>query len=321
MQPRMAESAPSFALPRGVSVASRRAVAFERRLTIAVVIIPSIGLLLGIVLAFRSQVGRNNALLLLAMYSINILGIGVGFHRLFAHRAFRTIAGVRALLAVAGSMAAQGPLLYWAAVHRRHHSYSDRPGDPHSPHLHEPGSWRAVVAFWHAHMGWLFTPEVHDFGLYIPDLLRDRLLVRMNRLYFLWVALGLAAPAAAGAWLNGGWSGAAQGLLWGGVVRIALTHHTTWSVNSICHIYGSRPFRTKDYSRNNPFMALVAFGEGWHNNHHAFPSSAMHGLRWWEIDFSGYAIRTLEFLHLAWDVKRPSAGALEEASIAHGGRS
>jgi stearoyl-CoA desaturase (Delta-9 desaturase) len=314
MQPEMAKSVQTGALPRGVSAANSRAVAVERRIAIAVVVIPSIGLLVGLALAFRSHVGRINALLLLVMYSINILGIGVGFHRLFSHRAFCTVPAVRVLLAIAGAMAAQGPVFYWAAVHRRHHSYSDRPGDPHSPHLRGKGLRQAFLGFCHAHTGWLFKPEVHDFGLYIPDLLRDRLLVKVNRFYALWVALGLALPTAAGAWLNGGWTGAWQGLLWGGLVRIALTHHTTWSVNSICHLYGSRPFRTKDFSRNNPLMALVAFGEGWHNNHHAFPSSAMHGLRWWEIDISGYAIRTLQFFHLAWDVKRPSAQAMEEAS-------
>jgi stearoyl-CoA desaturase (delta-9 desaturase) len=311
MQPKLA---PIGFLPRGVSPASSRAVAIERRIAITVVVIPSIGLMIALLLALRSHVGRINALLLVAMYTVNILGIGVGFHRLFSHRAFRTVPAVRALLAIMGAMAAQGPVFYWAAVHRRHHSYSDRPGDPHSPHLGSGKGWGKTLArFWHAHTGWLFTPEAYDFGLYIPDLLRDRLLLKIDRLYFLWVALGLALPAAAGAWLNGGWSGAWEGFLWGGLVRIALTHHTTWSVNSICHLFGTRPFFTKDQSRNNPFMALVAFGEGWHNNHHAFPSSAMHGLRWWEIDLSGYTIRILQFLHLAWDVRRPSAEAIEEA--------
>jgi len=307
------------ALPRGVSPASARAWALERRITFAVVGIPFVGLLLGTVLAFQSKVGAINALLLLSMYSVTLLGIGVGFHRLFSHRAFQTTAPLRLLLVIAGSVAAQGPVLYWAAVHRRHHSYSDRPGDPHSPHLHPPGVWNALVGFWHAHTGWLFTPEAYDWGIYVPDLLRDRLLLRANRLYFLWVALGLALPTLAGAYFNHGWPGAAQGFLWGGLVRVALTHHTTWSVNSICHIYGSRPFLSKDYSTNNFLMALVAFGEGWHNNHHAFPSSAMHGLKWWQIDISGSVIRLLELCCLAWDVKRPTKEVMEAALL--GGRS
>jgi stearoyl-CoA desaturase (Delta-9 desaturase) len=302
----------------GVSLPNPRAKTLERRIAVGFVVVPFIGLIIGAALALRSSVGTRNAALLLSMYTVNILGIGVGFHRLFSHRAFRTTPAVRFVLALAGSIAAQGPVLYWAALHRRHHAHSDRPGDPHSPHLREPGPWQAVTAFWHAHTGWLFNTEMCDWSVYIPDLLRDPMLLRMNRMYFAAVALGLAIPAAAGAWLNHGWAGALQGLLWGGLVRIAVTHHSTWSINSICHIYGRRPFRSNDLSTNNAVMALVTFGEGWHNNHHAFPSSAMHGLRWWQIDFSGYVIRALESIGMAWDVRRPSAQAMQSALVKKG---
>ncbi len=311
----MPPAAQAGVLPRGVAIANAHARALERRIAVAMIVVPFIGLILGAAVALRSDVGTRNLGLLLGMYAVNILGIGVGFHRLFSHRAFRTGAAMKSLLAFAGSMAAQGPVLYWAAIHRRHHAYSDRDGDPHSPHLHSPGVRASLSAFWHAHTGWLFSPEAYDWAFYIPDLLTDRVLLRMNRLYFLWVAIGIAIPAAIGGYLAHSWIGAAQGALWGGLVRIALTHHATWSVNSICHIYGTRPFRSNDLSANNPLMALVTFGEGWHNNHHAFPSSAYHGLRWWEVDLSGYAIRALAVVGLARDIKRPTLQAMHNARL------
>jgi stearoyl-CoA desaturase (delta-9 desaturase) len=249
------------------------------------------------------------------MYSLNILGIGVGFHRLFSHNAFKAKAPVRVALGILGSMAAQGPALYWAAIHRRHHAFSDREGDPHSPYFAARGNRKSLRGFWHAHVGWLFDPEVHDFAVFVPDLLRDRALFLVHSTYFLWIGLGLALPAGIG-YIAGGWRGAAGGFLWGGLVRIALTHHVTWSVNSLCHMYGSRPFRSKDLSRNNVLLALAAFGEGWHNNHHSFPSSAFHGLHWWQIDISGYVIRLLRATGLAWSVRRPSPEMMADASVA-----
>jgi stearoyl-CoA desaturase (delta-9 desaturase) len=163
-----------------------------------------------------------------------------------------------------------------------------------------------IKGLWHAHVGWLFIPQVTDWAHYIPDLVRDRALFRVNRLYFLWLTLGLAIPAAAGGLLSETWFGAVQGFLWGGLVRIFLEHHTTWSVNSICHVYGSRPYATRDESRNNPWLAVFSFGESWHNNHHAFPFSAMHGLRWWQLDAGGLVIRALDATGLVWNVKIPS---------------
>jgi stearoyl-CoA desaturase (Delta-9 desaturase) len=292
--------------------ASYEAQLLQRRLAFWVVLVPFLALLIGIVLLCRSAVGRIELLLLFGMYWASHIGAGLGFHRYFSHRSFQTTKTIKALLAILGSMAAQGPVVQWAATHRRHHQFSDREGDPHSPHVHEPGIINAVRAWWHAHIGWLFDPQVNDWVLHVPELVKDKLIMRLNRLYFVWVFLGLALPSLLGYWLIGGVRGTLDGLLWGGLIRIALGHHSIWSVNSLCHMFGTRPYRSNDNSRNNLFLAIAVFGDGWHNNHHAFPSSAFHGLDWWQIDLHGYVLRALAMVGLAWDVKRPSQGALQQ---------
>jgi len=280
--------------------ASRR----QRRVTQAAVIVPMLGVVIAIVQLWGRAVGPVDLGLLAGMYSLTVLGIDVGLHRLVTHRAFQTTSALRAGLCILGSMAAQGPVLYWVAVHRRHHALSDQPGDPHSPHLEGDGLRGTLRGLWHAHTGWLFRHELPRATTYIPDLIRDRSLRRVSRLYFMWVALGLAIPAAIGGWLYGTGRGALQGLVWGGLVRIFVVQHVTWSINSICHVYGARPFRTVDYSANNAWLALLSFGESWHNNHHAFPTSAVHGLRRWQLDLSAGVIWALERVGLAWDVVR-----------------
>ncbi len=294
------------------SRAGEEALALQRKIAFWVIIVPFLALVVGIVLLCRSEVGRIELLLLLAMYWASHIGAGLGFHRYFSHRSFQTTQPIKALLVILGSMAAQGPVMQWAATHRRHHQFSDRDGDPHSPFVHEPGLWNTLCALWHAHVGWLFGPQVNDWVLYVPELVKDRMLMRLNRLYFVWVLLGLAIPAALGYWLIGGWRGAFDGFLWGGLIRIALGHHSIWSVNSLCHLFGTRPYRSNDNSRNNFFLAIAVFGDGWHNNHHAFPSSAFHGLSWWQIDLHGYLLRFLALFGLAWDVKRPTENALKQ---------
>jgi stearoyl-CoA desaturase (Delta-9 desaturase) len=289
----------------GVTPASVSFQKMERRIALIVVITPFLGLVAAILLFWQRGIRPFDLVILAVMYSLAVLGIGIGYHRLASHRSFETSSAIRIILTILGSMAAEGPVLYWAAIHRRHHKYSDQVGDPHSPHLHEEGLRGFVSGLWHAHMGWLFVHEVTDWVHYIPDLLRDRALFRVNRLYFLWVFLGLALPTAAGFLFTGTGQGALEGFLWGGLVRIFFDHHVTWSVNSICHVYGARPFQTKDESRNNIWMALPSFGEGWHNNHHAFPSSAYHGLKWWQLDLNGLVIRLLKVTGLAWNVKVP----------------
>jgi stearoyl-CoA desaturase (delta-9 desaturase) len=292
--------------------ASYESLVLQRRIAFWVVVVPFLALMVGIVLLCRSAVGRIELLLLFGMYWASHIGAGLGFHRYFSHRSFQTTKPIRALLAILGSMAAQGPVMQWAATHRRHHQYSDHEGDPHSPMLHEPGIVNAIRGWWHAHVGWLFGPQVNDWVLYVPELVKDKMLMRINRFYFGWVLLGLAIPSALGYWLIGGWPGALDGFLWGGLIRIALGHHSIWSVNSLCHLFGTRPYRSNDNSRNNPLLAIAVFGDGWHNNHHAFPSSAFHGLSWWQIDLHAYFLRLLALFGLAWDIKRPSEGAMKQ---------
>jgi stearoyl-CoA desaturase (delta-9 desaturase) len=265
---------------------------------------------LGLVAAAISLWGRGfswvNLGLLLGMYALTALGITVGFHRLFSHRAFETNRVIQFLLAALGSMAAEGPLLKWVALHRCHHQYSDQPDDPHSPHQHGRSLRGLLRGLWHAHVGWVFEADPSDLPRYVKDLSQSRLLRTASALFPLWVAIGLLIPAALGALLTGTWMGAVFGLLWGGLARIFLVHHVTWSVNSVCHLWGCRPFRTNDHSRNNFLFGVLALGEGWHNNHHAFPTSARHGLRWWQIDMSYWVIRALALLGLARKVVLPA---------------
>jgi stearoyl-CoA desaturase (Delta-9 desaturase) len=295
-----------------------RATRFARRVALLTVILPLLGFLAAIILLWRRSVGPVDLLLLVTFYSLTILGVGVGFHRQLTHRAFQSNKITKAIFAILGSMAAEGPVIFWVATHRRHHSFSDREGDPHSPHLHGEGAMNWLRGFWHSHSGWMLAPEMTGWAYYVPDLLQDKLIFRINRLYFLWISLGLGVPALLGGLLTWSWKGALLAFLWAGLVRVFLVHHTTWSINSICHIYGRRPFQNRDQSANNFWMALLSFGEGWHNNHHAFPTSAWHGLKWWEIDISGIVIRALEKVGLAWNVKVPSAAMIAKAARAAG---
>jgi stearoyl-CoA desaturase (delta-9 desaturase) len=244
--------------------------------------------------------------LLVAMFLATGVGVTVGYHRLFTHRSFRAVAPVRFILGVLGSMAVEGPVLQWAAVHRRHHQHSDDDGDPHSPHLHGDSLGAVIKGFLHSHVGWMLLPKPTAVARYVPDLRADRVVRVVSRLFPLWVLLGLLIPAALGGLLTLSWTGALLGFLWGGLARVFLVHHMTWSINSVCHIWGTRPFRSHDESRNNPIMGVLAMGEGWHNNHHAFPASARHGLRWWELDASYGIIRLLVLCRLASEVRVPS---------------
>jgi stearoyl-CoA desaturase (delta-9 desaturase) len=250
--------------------------------------------------------------LLAGMYLLSMLGITVGFHRLFTHRSFQTVRPVEFILGVLGSMTFQGPLISWVGRHRLHHQHSDAEGDPHSPYPHDRGIAGWFRGFWHAHIGWAFAPMPDWVDRYAGDLTRSRMMRFVNDLFPLWALLGVLLPAAVGLAVSG-WQGAITGFLWGGLVRIFLGHHVTWSVNSICHLWGSKPYDAGDESRNNPIVGVLALGEGWHNNHHAFPSSARHGLRWWQIDVSYLFIQLLVLCRLAWRVRLPS----EEGVLAH----
>jgi stearoyl-CoA desaturase (delta-9 desaturase) len=239
------------------------------------------------------------------MYVLTVLGITVGFHRLFTHRAFETNIVVAFVFGVLGSMAAQGRLFNWVALHRRHHQHSDDLNDPHSPHHMGEQTWGVLRGMWHAHLGWIFRPKPLDLPRYVKDLNERPTFRVLNHLFFVWVGVGLLIPAAIGGLITQSWSGAFWGFVWGGLVRVLLVHHVTWSINSVCHIWGRRPYKSGDESRNNFLFGVLALGEGWHNSHHAFPTSARHGLRWWQPDVSYWVIRALAALGLAWNLKLP----------------
>jgi stearoyl-CoA desaturase (delta-9 desaturase) len=243
-----------------------------------------------------------------AMYLLTAVGVTVGFHRLLTHRSFQTAKPVERLFAVLGSMAVQGPVISWVADHRKHHAHTDVEGDPHSPHVGHGGGVRGVLAgLWHAHTGWLLSTQGRaKWRRYAPDLCEDHGMRAIARGFLPLVVLSLALPAFAGYVVSGTLAGAATGLLWGGLVRIFLVHHVTWSINSVCHFFGTRRFDTEDRSTNVFWLALPSLGESWHHNHHAFPRSAVHGLRRWEIDPSGMVISAMEKFGLAWNVVRIS---------------
>ncbi len=239
-------------------------------------------------------------------YALTGVGVTVGYHRLFTHRSFKTSAPMRALLATLGSAAIEGPVIEWVANHRKHHRFSDQPGDPHSPHVGHGSGWRGALAgLAHAHLGWIFGDEqMASEERYAKDLLADPIVRFVDRTFLLWVVVGLAFPFCLGLALTGSIAGGLTGLLWGGAVRIFCLHHATFSINSLCHFFGRRRFATGDESRNLLWLSLPTLGEAWHNNHHAFPSSARHGLRWWQLDPSAWLIAGLERCGLAWDVVR-----------------
>ena len=274
------------------------------------IVLPFAALIAAITLAWGWGFTWTHLALLAGMYLLSAIGITVGYHRLFTHKSFETYRPVKLVLALLGSMAVEGPLLKWVAIHRRHHQHSDSEDDPHSPHGHGDGVWGTLKGLWWAHVGWIFEPDVPGLYRYVADLYPDKLLRRISVLFPLWVAVSLLIPTVLGGLITWSWTGAFLGFIWGGLARVFLVHHVTWSINSVCHLWGTRPFRSHDESRNNAIFGVIGLGEGWHNNHHAFPTSARHGLRWWKFDASYLIIRGLELCGLAWKVKVPSPAAM-----------
>ena len=281
------------------------------------VVVPFLATLAAIVLFWNRIVSATDLAILAVMYLLTATGITVGYHRLLTHRSFRTHKPTEYLFAFFGSMAVQGSVIAWVADHRKHHAHTDVEGDPHSPHVgHGDGVGGVLRGLWHAHTGWLLSEHGRaDWKKYAPDLYEDTGMRFINRRFVSLVMLGLALPALVGYLLTGTLLGAATGLLWGGLVRVFLVHHVTWSVNSICHFLGTRRFEVEDHSTNVFWLALPSLGESWHHNHHAFPRSAVHGLRRWELDPSALVIRAMERLGLAWNVIR-IAPERQEAKLA-----
>jgi stearoyl-CoA desaturase (Delta-9 desaturase) len=279
----------------------------QRTVNVLGVLLPFAGVLLAIVLLWDNLVGAEALAIAALMYLISGFGITVGFHRLFAHRAFVAAPPVRLALAVAGTMAMMGPPVRWVTNHRKHHAYADEEGDPHSPHLTGLRGFRGAVAgLYHAHLGWIFTGGRASKDRYASDLLNDPIVRFVDRTAGVWVLLGLALPFGLGFALGGTLDAALIALLWGGPVRIFIGHHMTFSINSLCHFVGRRRFDTDDHSRNLVWLAPLSLGEAWHNNHHAFPTSAFHGLRRGDVDPGGWLIAGFERLGLASQVNRVS---------------
>jgi stearoyl-CoA desaturase (delta-9 desaturase) len=286
-----------------------------------VTLVPPFGAVAAVVLAFSGLTpGWFEVVLVASLYLLTLVGVEVGFHRLFTHRSFQAARPVRVALAMLGSMAFQGPVIWWAATHRRHHQYSDQPGDPHSPNLRAETWWGRTWGLWHAHIGWLFVADStrgDGWRRYAPDLYRDPAIFWVQVRYFYWLTLGFVIPAVAGGIWYGSWAGALLGLLWGGFVRVFLVNHVFfWCINSVTHRFGTRPFTTGDHSTNNVWLAVPTLGESWHNNHHAFPSVALLDFSWWQLDLGGWVIRALELLGLAWDVRRPERSAIVAKRLA-----
>jgi stearoyl-CoA desaturase (delta-9 desaturase) len=274
------------------------------------VVVPFAAFLAAVVLLWHRAIGWTELLLLVVLYYATGFGVTIGYHRLFTHRGFETSRPMRAFFAVLGSLAIEGSVIRWVADHRKHHAFTDVEGDPHSPHVdHQGGVLGPIKGLFHAHVGWLFrsvgTAEEERFA---PDLVKDPTIRAIDRLFPLWIVVSLAIPFAIGYAIGGTLGDALTALLWGGAVRVFLLHHVTWSINSVCHFFGRRRFRTDDESRNVGWLSILSFGESWHHNHHAFPTSAFHGLKPHEaaLDPSGWIIRGLEKTGLVWNVVRIS---------------
>jgi stearoyl-CoA desaturase (delta-9 desaturase) len=281
---------------------------FETAMMWFSVLLPFVGLALGVVWLIKRPAGLVDLAVCVVMYAIAGFGVTIGYHRMATHRSFTSHPIVRGLWMIAGSVGFQGPIISWVAVHRRHHQQSDREGDPHSPHAnHAEG---LIGGLWHAHTAWIVRPQPQDLRRSVRDLAADPLTRFVDRTYLLWVVLGALIPFAIGWGVKGTVLGGLATLVWGFFVRVAVMQPSTWSVNSICHTFGYRSYRANDESRNNPIVAFFSLGEGWHNNHHAFPTSARHGMAWYEVDFSWLIIRSMRALRLIRDVRIPNESEL-----------
>ena len=281
----------------------------------AFIVVPLLAVLASAWVAWGGFLSWHDVVISTVFYAITGHGITVGFHRYFTHGSFKSGRAVRIALAIAGSMAVEGPVTRWVADHRRHHAYSDQQGDPHSPWRYGESFGALCKGLWHAHIGWLFDIEQTDQQRFAPDLKADRDVDLVNKLFPLWVLLSLGLPALLGGLWAQSWEGALTAFFWGSVVRMAVLHHATWSINSICHAIGDRPFVSRDRATNVWPLAFISMGESWHNLHHADPTCARHGVDRWQLDTSAELIRGLEKLGLAWDVRWPKRERLDARRV------
>ncbi|MDA3648371.1 fatty acid desaturase [Saccharopolyspora indica] len=292
----------------------------QRRHFLLFDVLPIFGTAAAIAFLWVHPFGVTELVLLLSMWIVTGLGISVGYHRLFTHRSFKASPAVSTALAVAGSMAGQGGVVSWVALHRRHHECSDREGDPHSPNLAGEGWKGRLRGLMHSHFLWMRRHEYPNVVHYAPDLLKNRSLVRVARLYYYWIVLGLLIPAVIGGLVYQSWTGAVSGLFWGGLVRIFVLEHIVWAINSFLHMFGTRPYESRERSGNGGIFALITFGEAWHNNHHAFPESPSFGLDWYRLDPGYWLVKGLQATGLVWDLKVPSESRREAKRITRNDR-
>ena len=299
----------------GGAVQSPVAAVTARTITILLLAGPVVAVAVSVPLLWGRAVNLTDIILGVILYAITGHGLTVGFHRLFTHRSFEANRGLKIGLAVAGSMGVEGSVVSWVANHRRHHAHSDKVGDPHSPHILDETAVGQLRGFIHAHVGWLLSPDLTSVERYAPDILRDRDLVAVGRMFPVLAIVSLAIPFGIGWAVTGTLVGAISAFVWAGLVRMALLHHVTWGVNSICHMVGRRPFSTTDESRNVAALAVLSMGESWHNLHHAYPTSARHGVLRGQLDSSARIIWLMEKFGWATKVRWPAAAKVSALTV------
>jgi stearoyl-CoA desaturase (delta-9 desaturase) len=292
-------------LARAIVQLNPKSARAKRVVALVTIGVPAIGFAIAGYLMFTGRATALDYTLFVVFYAIQMLGITIGFHRYAAHKQFKTSRFVEGVLMITGSMALEGPLLFWVSTHRRHHRFADEPGDPHSPNLSGTGLRGKLKGLWYAHIPWMFSDEESRANVFAPDVLRDRHLYNYSRTYPIWAVTSLLLPAVLGFAIGGTLTAAFSGFIFGGLARVFLANQAAWCVGSISHMIGSRPFVTRDDSANNWPVAIFTFGEGLQNNHHAFPGAYRHGLRWWEPDLSGWVIAVLAKAGIVWDLRMP----------------
>ncbi len=303
---------PRSALPTAGLARSVGAARAEQVILAVVIVVPLLAVAAAVPVAWGWGLGWRDIVIALVMYAISGHGITVGFHRYFTHGAFKAKRALRVALAVAGSLAIEGPVIRWVADHRRHHAYSDQEGDPHSPWRYGEDVKSLIKGLWHAHIGWMFDIEQTNHARFAPDLLADSAIVRISKAFPWLSGVSLLTPPLVGyLWSGFTWQGAVTAFFWASLVRVAMLHHVTWSINSICHAFGKRPFAARDKSANVWWLAIPSMGESWHNLHHADPTAARHGVLRGQLDSSGRIIWVFEKVHLAYDVRWPSAERIQ----------
>lgn len=292
-----------------------------KALNFAAIVIPFIGLAAGVVLMWGWGITWLELTMLVVGYVLTAGGVTIGYHRYFTHKSYECRRWVQWVIGILASSSMQGTLFGWVATHRCHHQHSDRPGDPHSPHLDDDdhhigdGVKGLLKGLWRSHMGWLFEKQPENLARYIPDLVNDPVARPVSKLFPLWVVVGMVVPAIIGGLYHQTWLGVLLGFCWGGLARIFVVHHVTWSINSACHIWGKRTYNSPDHSKNNVFFGVLALGEGWHNNHHTFPASARHGLEWWQLDLTYITIKAMSWVGLAWDINLPKPERIKTKTV------